>query len=100
MRLADKLLLCAAGIYTALQCARILDIFYAWFLWNTFLSAFSSSWPPLSILSCSGPISKRNAKIAKPLPNLLCVGAGLCPARETADKVVGITITVRRESPV
>ena len=31
MRLADKLLLCAAGIYTALQCARILDIFYAWF---------------------------------------------------------------------
>ena len=70
------------------------------FLWNTFLSAFSSSWLPLSILSCSGPISKRNAKIAKPLPNLLCVGAGLCPARETADKVVGITITVRRESPV
>ncbi len=31
MRLADKLLLCAAGIYTALQCARILDTFHDWF---------------------------------------------------------------------
>lgn len=36
MRLADKLLLCAAGIYTALQCARILDIFYAWFFMEYF----------------------------------------------------------------
>lgn len=31
MRLADKLLLCAAGIYTVLQCARILDTFHDWF---------------------------------------------------------------------
>lgn len=31
MRLADKLLLCAASIYTALQCARILDTFHDWF---------------------------------------------------------------------
>lgn len=36
MRLADKLLLCAAGIYTVLQCARILDIFYAWFFMEYF----------------------------------------------------------------
>ena len=36
MRLADKLLLCAAGIYTALQCARILDHFYAWFFMEYF----------------------------------------------------------------
>lgn len=31
MRLADKLLLCAASIYTVLQCARILDTFHGWF---------------------------------------------------------------------
>lgn len=36
MRLADKLLLCAAGIYTALQCARILNHFYAWFFMEYF----------------------------------------------------------------
>lgn len=36
MRLADKLLLCAAGIYTVLQCARILDVFYAWFFMEYF----------------------------------------------------------------
>ena len=36
MRLADKLLLCAAGIYTALQCARILDTFHDWFFMEYF----------------------------------------------------------------
>ncbi len=36
MRLADKLLLCAAGIYTALQCARIIDVFHAWFFMEYF----------------------------------------------------------------
>lgn len=36
MRLADKLLFCAASIYTALQCARILDCFHAWFFMEYF----------------------------------------------------------------
>ena len=50
-------------------------IFTPGFLWNTFLSAFFSSWPPSSIASCSEPILKRSVRITKPLPNLLCVGA-------------------------
>ena len=37
MRLADKLLLCAASIYTALQCARILDHFMEYFFIGIFL---------------------------------------------------------------
>lgn len=36
MRLADKLLLCAAGIYTVLLCARMLDCFHAWFFMEYF----------------------------------------------------------------
>lgn len=36
MRLADKLLLCAAGIYTVLQCARILDTFHDCFFMEYF----------------------------------------------------------------
>ena len=91
MRLADKLLLCAAGIYTALQCARILDHFYACFLWNTFLSAFSSSWLPSSMASCYEPILKRSARITKPLPDPLCVEAGLCPAHSQAFAPAGLS---------
>ena len=40
LRLADKLLLCAAGIYTALQCARILDHFTPGFYGILFIGIF------------------------------------------------------------
>lgn len=36
MRLADKLLLCAAGIYTVLLCTRMLSLFFAWFFMEYF----------------------------------------------------------------
>lgn len=75
MRLADKLLLCAAGIYTALQCARILDHFYAWFFMEYFFIGIFLLLAAIEYCKLLRAYFKKSVRITKPLPNLLCVGA-------------------------